>query len=99
MVKILHWMLTHTLNARKSIDGHVSVQDMVLLKVVMDGRQVDIVKWLIYKLLKIRDEKVKIQFTMIATFIVLNLEISFEDNDRAHLRKFKVNHWINTNAL
>lgn len=44
IVKILCQMITYSLYAKKSKSRHVLVQDMVLLKVVIDGRQVDITK-------------------------------------------------------
>lgn len=72
---------------------------MVLLKVAIDGMQVDTTKWLICKLLEIQDDDIKIQFAMIITFIAWKLEITFNDSDRVYLRKLKVTYSLNVDAL
>lgn len=44
IVRILHRIITYSLNGRKSTNGHVSMRDMVLLKATIDGFQVDTAK-------------------------------------------------------
>lgn len=36
---------------------------------------------------------------MTITFIALISNITFDDNDRVYLRKFKVNYWLNVDTL
>ncbi|XP_044477585.1 uncharacterized protein LOC123204846 [Mangifera indica] len=60
----------------------------------LSGIQVDTTKWLICKLLEIRDDDVKIQFSMLITFIALKLEITFDDNDKMKMiEKVQNNGW------
>lgn len=59
----------------------------------------DIPKWSICKLVESHDDKVEIQFSMVVTFITLNLEITFDDSDKAYLRKFKATHQLNVVAI
>lgn len=36
---------------------------------------------------------------MIATFIVIKLQVSLNESDKAFIQKFKMNQWINADAL
>lgn len=58
-------MISYTLNARKNTIGHITVQDMVLLKVSLNGLKVDTIKWLICKMIEIRNDEFEIVFAML----------------------------------
>lgn len=93
IIRILHQMLPFTLNARKNTSGHVSVWDLVLLKVIMDGKQLDLAKWLSIRFLRLG------QFRMIVTFIVTKLQVFLKESDKTFIQKFKVNQWINIETI
>lgn len=61
--------------------------------------QVEITKWLICMMIEIWDDDVQIVFVMLVTFIVLKLDITFDDSDKEYIKKIKATHQLNVDAL
>lgn len=69
------------------------------MEVIIHGKKVVTTKWLICKLLEITDDGCEIVFVILINFITLKLGLTFDDDDKEQLKKFKATHWLNEDTL
>lgn len=79
VLRMLHQIISFTLNAQKKSNEQIIIQAMILMYVAMNQIQADTTYWLIGRLYYIKNDKFDIHFGMTVTFIVLNLGINLDD--------------------
>lgn len=99
VMRILHRFITYSLNARKQINGHVSVKDLILMEVALTGKQVNSATLLIRKFGKIQHEKGEISLGMFVTFICQQLKLDIDKIDESGRVKFSDQNLLNDISL